>query len=91
MADASPRDADDTEGRGPGFTGRCWTKGHGGLRDGHCPLLPRLKTQINIPGHFWIGTLPADRSKLFAVEVAEVEESHVFTTENPKVSERRSR
>lgn len=40
--------------------------------------LPRLKTRINIPGHFWTGTLPADRNKLFAVEVVELEEMHVF-------------
>ena len=44
--------------------------------------LPRPKTRINIPGNFWTGTIPADRNKLFAVEVVEVEESHVFTTRN---------
>ena len=42
--------------------------------------LPRLKTRIDIPGNFWAGTVPADRNKLFAVEVMEVEESHVITT-----------
>ena len=40
--------------------------------------LPRLKTRINIPGNFWTGTRPADRNKLFAVEVVEVEERHSF-------------
>ena len=40
--------------------------------------LPRLKTRINIPGNFWTGTLPADRNKLFAVEVVEVDEMHSF-------------
>ena len=40
--------------------------------------LPRLKTRINIPGNFWTGTRPADRNKLFAVEVVEVEEMHSF-------------
>ena len=40
--------------------------------------LPRLKTRINIPGHFWAGTRPADRNKLFAVEVVEVEDMDTF-------------
>ena len=42
--------------------------------------LPRLKTRINIPGHFWTGTLPADRNKLFAVEVVELEDMHTFAS-----------
>ena len=39
---------------------------------------PRLKTRISTPGNLWTGALPADRNTLFAVEVVEVEESHVF-------------
>lgn len=41
--------------------------------------LPRIGARINLPGSFWTGCPAADKAKLFAVTVVEVEENHVFT------------
>lgn len=45
--------------------------------------LPKLGVRINIPGSFWTGTPAAERAKLFAVTVVEVNENHRF---NQRVS-----